>query len=61
MTCKNSSFEEWMAAVDNLFAKKFYGLTSDDFEDYLWYDAYDNGATPEEAVDEWEDITSEYY
>ena len=42
------NFEQWMTEVDKLFVKTF-GLDSGCFEDWLYYDAYEDGLTPKEA------------
>lgn len=49
------SFEQWMRQVDKLIAAKFWGMTSDDFDDWLWHDEYSSNTTPKDAVDNWLD------
>lgn len=46
------TFEEWKKAVDKLFMKYMH-CTSDDVEDWLWFDDYLNGVSPDNAFDEW--------
>ena len=45
-------FDSWKLEVDKLFVQTFE-LTSDDVEDYLWYDSFRAGATPKEAFEGW--------
>jgi hypothetical protein len=46
------TYEEWMEKVDELFLETF-GLTSSDFEDYMWIAAYeDDLLTPKEAFEQ---------
>lgn len=42
------TYEQWMEKVDNLFLTQF-GLTHEDFEDFLWHDAWEDGDTPRQA------------
>lgn len=45
------SFNAWIRAVDALIAHRV-GLTHRDLPDWLWADHFEDGASPEEAVDE---------
>jgi len=46
------TFEQWMKEVDNLFFKQF-GLTSSDFEDWMWIVAFeDDLLSPKEAFEQ---------
>lgn len=52
-------FELWMEQVNALFLAGF-GITSDDVEDYMWHDAFTDGLSPREAMDQWkEDMAHE--
>ena len=42
-------FNDWLAAMDKLFVVE-YGLSYQDFPDWGWRDAYEDGLNPEEAV-----------
>lgn len=54
-------FESWMTEVDQIFAAKFGGLTSEDLEDFYWWDLWNDGYTPQEAFEVYEDeVLSEY-
>lgn len=46
-------FNSWKQSVDGIIASFYIGLVSDDFDDWLWYDAYSDGLTPVEAVIDW--------
>lgn len=46
------TFATWKEEVDKLFFLEF-GAGSDDFADYLWRDAYDDGFSPREAFKNW--------
>ena len=47
------SFKNWKRSVDYYCAAFYHGMTTDDFEDYLWYDDYSLGLSPWEAFCEW--------
>lgn len=56
------SFQRWMKQVNGQ-CERVTGLSTSDFEDYRWRDAYDDGATPEEALEDFFDeigLTSRY-
>ena len=44
----STAFSQWMQKVDALFLKKF-ALSREDFPDWTWRDAFDDGLTPKEA------------
>lgn len=44
-------FEEWMNRVDWHFFMQF-GLGSQDFEDWNWYDLFEDELTPKEAFED---------
>lgn len=44
------TFDDWMAQVDRLLEAR-YGVGSSDLPDYLWADHFDNGSSPEAAVE----------
>jgi hypothetical protein len=44
------TFKDWKNEVDHLCAKH-YGLGVDDLPDWLWFDAYQDCFTPEQAFD----------
>jgi hypothetical protein len=46
------SFQEWKSELNELFEAAI-GLSTEDIEDYCWYDLYEDGFTPEEAFKEW--------
>lgn len=48
------NFNEFMNKVDEIIISKI-GLTSADLDDYNWYDEYECGSTPEEAVENFAD------
>tara|TARA_Y100000310_G_C20471772_1_gene710427 strand:+ start:106 stop:318 length:213 start_codon:yes stop_codon:yes gene_type:complete len=48
---EDAKFEEWMKAVDDVLENKV-GLSSSCMRDRLWYDSYEAGETPEEAIQE---------
>ena len=43
------SFKEWMAKVDAWLIKRC-GLCSRDLEDWMYIDAFEDGATPAQAA-----------
>jgi hypothetical protein len=45
-------FETWENEVNQIFLD-YYGCGRDDFEDWTWFTAYDDGLTPREAFDLW--------
>ncbi|QGH78094.1 hypothetical protein SEA_LONEWOLF_93 [Mycobacterium phage LoneWolf] len=45
------TFEQWLKHVDGLLLM-VWGVTSGDIADRLWRDAYDDGVTPAEMVNE---------
>lgn len=47
-------YNHWKCELDQIFSSRF-GFTSDDVEDYLWYDAFSDGLSPTEAFKEWMD------
>ena len=46
-------FDLWKNLVDRKFEEHFGGLNSDDFEDWLWHDAFSDGLTPSQAFRDW--------
>jgi hypothetical protein len=51
VTCDDVDFEKWMQCVNHICAVKT-GIEADDMTDMPWMDWYENGATPNEALDE---------
>lgn len=49
------SFEAWMNKVDRYFSNNFGGLTSEDFPDWDWREAYDDELTPYEAFKQYKE------
>ena len=45
------NFEQWMAEVNRELSDRI-GITSDDCRDRCWYDLFDSGAEPIEAIAE---------
>ena len=45
------NFEQWMAEVNRELSDRI-GITSDDCRDRCWYDEFDAGCTPVEAIAE---------
>lgn len=45
-------FDKWMEQVDAIFLD-YYQLPADSFEDWLWYDDYTSGLSPQQAFDSW--------
>jgi hypothetical protein len=45
----NAGFDAWMAKVDAIITKKC-GLTSRHLPDWMYFDAYDDGASPASAA-----------
>lgn len=43
-------FTAWMAKVDAAIAKKCDGLTSSDLPDFMYCDAFEDGASPAQAA-----------
>lgn len=43
-------FTAWMAKVDAAIARKCAGLTSSDLPDFMYCDAFEDGATPAQAA-----------
>ena len=48
-------FDDWMASVDAIFDKEF-GVTSEDLPDCLYYDLWEDGASPLEVASDMEEI-----
>ena len=46
-------YRNWKAQCNSICAKKFMGLETDDFADWHWWDAFDSGLSPEEAIETW--------
>lgn len=46
-------FDLWMDLVHRKFEDRFFGMNADDFEDWLWRDAFDSGLTPSQAFANW--------
>lgn len=52
-------YETWLKQCDVLVSNEF-GLGLFDFPDFLWYDAFQDGFEPEEAVEQFkEDVIAE--
>lgn len=47
------TFDQWKKQVDKICSDFYGGLTTDDFEDYLWYDAFVAEESPEVAFLIW--------
>lgn len=45
------TFEQWFQQVDRLISSKL-GLGVNDLRDRLWRDAFEEGLTPQEAVEQ---------
>ena len=45
------TFASFMAQVEEIFLETF-GLTSDDFPNYRWFDSWENDNSPQEAFDD---------
>lgn len=43
-------FETWLSDMDTIFIRKF-GLSYQDFPDWTWRDAFEDGLSPSEAVE----------
>ena len=56
--CKadGDSFEAWKKDLDDLFLAA-YGMSSDDFEDYNWFDEWDNDVETADSFEEWKLLT----
>jgi hypothetical protein len=52
-----ADFKIWMGKLDALVAAKCGGLTTSDFPDWHFADAFEEGTTPEDAFTEWCDDT----
>jgi hypothetical protein len=48
------TFEQWKQQVNLLFIAD-YGMDSECFPDYLWYDDYKDGFSPVDAYDNWKE------
>lgn len=48
------SFEKWMESVDQLLVN-ITGFDSMDLPDFLWMDAFEDRATPRDAIEEFLD------
>jgi hypothetical protein len=52
-------FDTWLKKCDNLVSNEF-GLGLHDFPDFLWYDAFEDGFEPDQAVEQFkEDVLSQ--
>lgn len=49
-----SSFRSFMSQVNSILVWRI-GVAAQDLPDYLWRDCYDDGLSPEEAVDDFLD------
>lgn len=54
------TFKQWMNLVNAQFSEFFAGMTSDDFDDWLWYEDFLRGETPEGAFAEWKEYNYDY-
>ena len=45
------SYNEWLRKCNALVARKAHGFGIDDLPDWNWYDSYEAGETPEDAVE----------
>lgn len=50
VTDETHSFDDWLKAVDE-YLIQLLGLDSASIEDWLWRDAYESGASAEEAAE----------
>lgn len=50
MTFSELAFEQWLVDMDAIFVKVF-GLSYQDYPDWTWRDAFEDGLSPEEAVE----------
>lgn len=48
------TFEEWFSEVDKIFCVRM-GLGVEDWPDWGWMDAFEDGLTPEEAFDTYQE------
>jgi hypothetical protein len=48
------TYTQWMTKVDNLCLNK-YGVSVHDGADFLSYDIWESGGTPEEGLEAWEE------
>lgn len=48
------SFPDWLKRLDQLFVNQF-GLPHDHFPDWGWWDAWEAGSSPAEALEEYAD------
>lgn len=46
-------FETWLERIDRMFMTRYGGLTTDDFDDWLWYAHYERGYSPLDAYRKW--------
>lgn len=53
----DEEFAAFMRQIDNLFVKEF-GIGYENFPDWDYYSAFDDGITPFEAFEDWKE---EYY
>ena len=52
-------YETWLNKCDKLVSNEF-GLGLMDFPDFLWYDTFEDGFSPSEAVEQFkEDVLSQ--
>lgn len=45
------TYEQWIRQVDALCARKYFGITTDDLPDQDWAGLFEDGYSPEEALD----------
>lgn len=50
MAGEQISFDQWLLDMDKIFVHVF-GMSYNNFPDWNWYDAFEYGLTPTEAVE----------
>lgn len=50
MSYSEQEFEQWLSDMDVIFTKVF-GLSYQDYPDWGWRDAFEDGLSPSEAVE----------
>jgi hypothetical protein len=54
MTTDNAAFTAWLSQLDKAFIRA-HGLSYQDFPDWNWRDAFDDGLTPLQAVEAYDE------
>ncbi len=47
------SYDHWIELLDRIFRDAYHGMAHDDFEDYLWWEDYNSGLSPQQAHLQW--------